>query len=470
MYSTWRQEKLKAVSDDEQDHFSRLISEKITSYQQSPLLPIHDHLLKIFFDLAQQYDSLDSFYQICVTIPQALHPNMTVCLAVRTPRHHTFQFAYGSHDQAHIPDQLLAGLADMGREASYKFENILVFPVFARPIHHGIKPDNQPPLAQEPPPTFGALCINDNGVLTDVDQLFLIKLATRIGYNLQRRLLQADLLEHINFLKQLGRDIGHNVITPNMHFKYLFKQLEKKISQIDTEAQKTIGYADEQAKKIIYRCAEIRDDLTATHEELLSHYNRTSLYLETLLRQEHFNKGKFVLKTRRVRIEEEIIIPEIEIYKKRLAQRQITINHPQNMQGRHFTLKGDLGLLSQVFDNLFSNAVKYTTTTTDSHGNPRKAIAYGCRDIDNFPAQGRKGVKFNLFSTGEHLSEEEQLTIFNDGVRGNNVGHNPGSGHGLAFVRNIIEIHGGRVGYEAVPGGNNFYFLLPLADEQKMAP
>jgi hypothetical protein len=28
-------------------------------------------------------------------------------------------------------------------------------------------------------------------------------------------------------------------------------------------------------------------------------------------------------------------------------------------------------------------------------------------------------------------------------------------------VKNVIELHGGEVGYEAVEGGNNFFFIIP---------
>jgi len=37
-------------------------------------------------------------------------------------------------------------------------------------------------------------------------------------------------------------------------------------------------------------------------------------------------------------------------------------------------------------------------------------------------------------------------------------------------VRNVIETHGGEVGYEATPGGNNFYFVLPLATTPEVQP
>ena len=451
-------------------YFARAISEKVLAYNNSPLTVFHDHLLKIFFDLAQQHDGLDSFYQICVAVPQALHPELTVSLAVLTNTGDSFQLACGSEPSTHIPPEIIATLPLQATESSYSQEGILFLPVLARPLLDSTGGSNFPfpgkgyPRA-DIPSCLGVLLITHFDVLSDIDRLFLEKLVTRIGYNLQRRLLQASHLEHINFLKCLGRDIGHNVIVPNMHFKNLFRQLDKKIQRINKEVQVSLNLADKPSIRILNRCIEIRSDLTTTHEELLTHYNRTSLYLETLLREEHFTEGEFILKPRRCQIEAEIIIPELEIYRKRFEQQGITVEQPLDMRERHFFLKVDQGLLSQVFDNLFSNAVKYATTFTDSNGRSRKAMAYGCQDITNYPEKGKKGVKFNIFSTGEHLSEGEQLTIFNDGVRGENVGYNPGSGHGLSFVRNVVGIHGGDIGYEAVPGGNNFYFILPLPEE-----
>ena len=52
--------------------------------------------------------------------------------------------------------------------------------------------------------------------------------------------------------------------------------------------------------------------------------------------------------------------------------------------------------------------------------------------------------------------------IFEEGYRGSNVETEVGTGRGLYFVRNVIETHGGVVGYEPTDGGNNFYFILPM--------
>jgi signal transduction histidine kinase len=38
----------------------------------------------------------------------------------------------------------------------------------------------------------------------------------------------------------------------------------------------------------------------------------------------------------------------------------------------------------------------------------------------------------------------------------------PGTGHGLSFIRLVVEMHGGQVGYEPTPEGNNFFFILPI--------
>jgi PAS domain S-box-containing protein len=111
---------------------------------------------------------------------------------------------------------------------------------------------------------------------------------------------------------------------------------------------------------------------------------------------------------------------------------------------------GDRSMLRQVFVNLLSNAVKY------SRSQPETRIEIGCSD-----------------------STEEEATVF---VRDNGVGFDmqyvhklfevfqrlhsneyEGSGLGLAYVRRIVERHGGRVSADAAVGrGATFYFSLPL--------
>ena len=63
--------------------------------------------------------------------------------------------------------------------------------------------------------------------------------------------------------------------------------------------------------------------------------------------------------------------------------------------------------------------------------------------------------------TGPHIAVEEREKIFEEGYRGSNISNKPGTGHGLTFIRNAIDMHGGVAGYEANQYGNNFYFIIP---------
>jgi signal transduction histidine kinase len=89
-------------------------------------------------------------------------------------------------------------------------------------------------------------------------------------------------------------------------------------------------------------------------------------------------------------------------------------------------------------------------------------VAYGRDVLPEYFGPGKDGIKFNMFTTGPHIPPEDRGHVFDEGYRGSNIDGEVGTGRGLYFVRNVIETHGGEVGYEPTPGGNNFYFILPL--------
>jgi signal transduction histidine kinase len=117
-------------------------------------------------------------------------------------------------------------------------------------------------------------------------------------------------------------------------------------------------------------------------------------------------------------------------------------------------------LIAQVYANLFSNALKYAEDV-EIFGERKKYIAYGHQILKDFFGPGKDGVKYNVFSSGRHIPVDERPLLFQEEFRASNARSRPGTGHGLAFIRNAVEIHGGVVGYEATEYGNNFYFILP---------
>jgi signal transduction histidine kinase len=114
-----------------------------------------------------------------------------------------------------------------------------------------------------------------------------------------------------------------------------------------------------------------------------------------------------------------------------------------------------------VYANLFSNALKYTQEVFTERGEKLKYMSYGHEIVKDFFGQNKDGIKYNVFSTGPHIAYEEREKIFEEGYRGSNIKNRPGTGHGLTFIKNAIEMHGGVAGYEATRYGNNFHFIIP---------
>lgn len=60
-----------------------------------------------------------------------------------------------------------------------------------------------------------------------------------------------------------------------------------------------------------------------------------------------------MLHPKRCFVEKEIILPQLENYASRLRAANITVDRPNNMLDEEFELIVDIGLLSQVYANLF---------------------------------------------------------------------------------------------------------------------
>jgi signal transduction histidine kinase len=319
-------------------------------------------------------------------------------------------------------------------------------------------------LPQRRSQIMGVLVISPAARLTEADRFFVAKYANRIGFRLHNRQLARQNIRHLKFINTLVMDIEHNVIIPNMYFRHLFNQMKKKILAMEALEKRMQAPDGERLdrEEILKNVTMLRRDFLAYNQEMKKHHANISLFLESLFRREHFERGHLVLRPKQCMIEKMIIIPQLEHYRSRLASRHVTIEHPADMEGEEFPIVVDIGLLSQVYANLFSNAVKYTEEIIDHHGQPRKAVTYGREIIHDFFGPGSAGVKFNVFSTGQHLSPSEAVHVFTEGGRAGNSQNQEGAGHGLAFIKHVIELHGGRVGYEATAQGNNFYFIMPM--------
>lgn len=111
-------------------------------------------------------------------------------------------------------------------------------------------------------------------------------------------------------------------------------------------------------------------------------------------------------------------------------------------------VRADEGLMRHIFTNLLSNAVKYSE--------PGELI------VLNIRREGAEAVCV-IRDRGIGIPSEDREWLFNAFQRGRNVGQRPGTGLGLVIVKRCVDLHGGNIGLESLPGqGTTVTVRLPL--------
>jgi len=119
-------------------------------------------------------------------------------------------------------------------------------------------------------------------------------------------------------------------------------------------------------------------------------------------------------------------------------------------------MKGDQEMIEQMFENLVSNAIKYT------------------------PDGGRVGMTFwpgmsgtiriVVSDNGIGIPKDELNHLFTEFFRGSNAQTIIGTGLGLATVKEIVDRHGGQIQVESEEGfGTTFIVHLPVSKEEERA-
>lgn len=111
------------------------------------------------------------------------------------------------------------------------------------------------------------------------------------------------------------------------------------------------------------------------------------------------------------------------------------------------TIKGDATLLTTLYQNLISNALKYARDIP--------IIEFTCE-------QGDGEVILGVRDFGVGLPQDKANKAFDPFVRLHNNSEIQGSGIGLSIARRVVERHGGHIWAEYTPeAGTHFRFTLP---------
>lgn len=125
------------------------------------------------------------------------------------------------------------------------------------------------------------------------------------------------------------------------------------------------------------------------------------------------------------------------------SQQTITFDSPENCWANV-----DPNLLQLMLVNLLSNAIKYSPKGS--------TIQFKLTCQEN-------SVVFQIQDQGIGISDVDQQRLFEPFYRASNVGELPGTGLGLATVKNLVELQGGQINLTSQIGvGTTVVLMLPL--------
>lgn len=127
-------------------------------------------------------------------------------------------------------------------------------------------------------------------------------------------------------------------------------------------------------------------------------------------------------------------------------QKQQTISH---FHEGDCTVTADIRRLRQIFDQLIGNAIKFSP-----RGKPISIVLEG----------NEERVRFSVVDEGPGLTEHDRERLFGyfQRLSARPTAGEPSTGLGLALCKQLVELHGGRIGVETAGAGTGAKFWVEL--------
>ena len=427
-------------------HIRAHLLERLAGRANDDQAAIRSTALNLFFEASFEFESLRDLKSLCVLVPDVCL-DTPASLYMRGPK----------------------GTLRLRRTTSAQKPRLITFPEPSCPNQTvGIRLEGLTaiPICETgtEPKLLGMLCLHKN--LSPEEEAFYLEYVRALAQLMAVKQVAISSRQRLTFIYNLVRDIGHNVIVPNMHFKLLFLQMEKQLEHLGRKVDALSPVRSSSPDREIRReLPGMIKDLQTRQKCISRRFQQSSLFLESLLRHGHFEKGRYDLQPRPCKFKSQIFEPQLDRFLPLLNAQGITIRIAPDVRiDEDITLEADIGLLAQVFANLLSNAVKYTESMPGESGREEKLVLYGWESKPQAFGPGQPGIELYIRTTGHEIPSPDRMKLFNADFRCSATENVEGSGHGLYFVKQIVELHNGRAEYSYAAPMNTFHITLPCRD------
>lgn len=182
-------------------------------------------------------------------------------------------------------------------------------------------------------------------------------------------------------------------------------------------------------------------------KEIRDAHKRMTTLINSLLNVSRIEMGTFAVEPKSTDIGL-IVKATLELFRHQIFEKKLTLleNYDKNLDN----FRADPKILGVIFQNLISNAVKYTPVGGKIEINIKK----------------QKSLEISVSDTGVGIPKYQQPKIFSKLFRADNANNiDPsGTGLGLYIVSEIVKASGGTIRFESEEGkGSTFYVSYPLS-------